>query len=152
MLCWYKGKHVFWKLKKWLVDTLTCGLVETLYQLTCISKVIILGICIGLFLQFANYRSIDQLCCESKPIKLDQCCNFHWLFAPFFLKPGKSSPPPTLEDYESQSFITNNESAYSFTAADILLMLPCSFVLKGSSRRSNYLKFSFDFSNWDLAF
>ena len=36
-----------------------------------------------------------------------------------------------LEDYESQSFIINNESAYSFTAADILLMLPCPLLYKG---------------------
>ena len=151
MLCWHKGKHVFWKLKKRLVDTLTCGLVETLYQLTCISKVIILGISIGLFSQFANYRFVDQLCWESKPIKLDQCCNFCGIFVQLFPKPGKS-PPQKLEDCESQSFIINNESTYSFTAADILLMLPCPIALKRSSWRSNYLKFSFDFRKWCLAY
>ena len=83
---------------------------------------------------------------EARPV-----LQFLWNICTTFPKSWKKSPPK-LEDYESQSFIINQESAYSFTAADILLMLQCPIAFKSFCRRSNFLKFSFDFSKCDLAY
>ena len=60
--------------------------------------------------------------------------------------------PPKLEDHDSQTFIINDETVLSFAETDILVKLPYPNALKGSSRRSNYLKFLFNFSKWDLAY
>ena len=103
-----------------------------------------MSICIGLFLQFANYRLVDQLRWESKSIRLDQ---FLWNICTTFPNTWKKSP-----EKRELEFYYFYESAYSFTSADILLMLPCPIALKRSCRRSNYLKLSFDFSKWNLAF
>ena len=61
-------------------------------------------------------------------------------------------PQKLEDDDDNQTFVVNDETAYSFTGTDILLKLPYPIALKRSSRRSNYFKFLFDFSKWDLAY
>ena len=50
-----------------------------------------------------------------------------------------------------QSFIVNEKDAASFAPDDIVPMLPAPVAVGGSERRSNQLRFNFDFSKLDLA-
>ena len=49
-----------------------------------------------------------------------------------------------------QSFIVNEKDAASFAPDDIVPILPAPVAVGGSERRSNQLRFNFDFSKLDL--
>ena len=52
---------------------------------------------------------------------------------------------------KGQTLIVNEEDAASFAPNDIVLMLPAPVAIGGPERRSNQLRFNFDFSKLDLA-
>ena len=52
---------------------------------------------------------------------------------------------------KGQTFIVNEKDAASFAPDDIVLILPAPVAVGGSERRSNQLRFNFDFSKLDLA-
>ena len=52
---------------------------------------------------------------------------------------------------KGQTFVVNEKDAASFAADDIALILPAPVAVSGSERRSNQLRFNFDFSKLDLA-
>ena len=52
---------------------------------------------------------------------------------------------------KGQTFIANEKDAASFAPDDIALILPAPVAVGGSERRSNQLRFIFDFSKLDLA-
>ena len=52
---------------------------------------------------------------------------------------------------KGQTFIVNEKDAASFAPDDIVLILPAPVAVGGSERRTNQLRFNFDFSKLDLA-
>jgi len=56
------------------------------------------------------------------------------------------------EDEAIGLFVANELAEYSFSSKDILAKLPNPIILGGSSRRSKYFKFAYDFKNWNLAY
>ena len=52
---------------------------------------------------------------------------------------------------KGQTFIVNEDDAATFAPNDIVLALPAPVAIGGSERRSNQLRFNFDFSKLDLA-
>ena len=61
-------------------------------------------------------------------------------------------PQKLGEETEELKFVIKEGSEYSFGATDIVAKLPNPNILGGSSRRTNYLQFDFDFNLWSLAY
>ena len=67
-----------------------------------------------------------------------------------FLQKVNSKIDSGLED-KGQTFVVNEKNGASFASNDIVLILPAPVAVGGSERRSNQLRFNFDFSKLDLA-
>ena len=67
-----------------------------------------------------------------------------------FLQKVSSKIDSGMGDKE-QTFVVNEKDAASFAPVDIVLILPAPVAVCGSERRSNQLRFNFDFSKLDLA-
>ena len=67
-----------------------------------------------------------------------------------FLRKVKSKIDSGRGD-KGQTFVVNEKDAASFALDDIVLILSTLVSVGGSERRSNRLRFKFDFSKLDLA-
>ena len=67
-----------------------------------------------------------------------------------FLQKVNSKLGPGVEG-KGQIFVVKEEDAASFAPDDIVLILPAPAAVGGSERRSNQLRFNFDFSKLNLA-
>ena len=91
---------------------------------------------------------------KSKSLKfiarIDYCDGDDCEYEGVFLRKVNSKIDSGMAD-KGQTFIVNEKDAASFAPDDIVLILSAPVAVGGSERRSNQLRFNFDFSKLGLA-